>query len=373
MVTPLPESTSDIQHASRSMDSELTLPKSGFAHADPLPLFPASPPPERGRAMDAPIRRLHTHSRAFSHSPQPMYHGALDTHHTHSDLGFYESSSRFDDGAMEPYFSHTSTDAVEDYLDASVIAAHFLDLPNHCSSGSQNSFAHSYPLSDTSASSPEATDTASSSSPRADVFSAHSSPGYRQLDLPDTARPHSGFGRRSQSSHFLDPYVHHALDNGYTLPRPASYHESAIIQRSGNTWNPYPVPSLPYISQSSRSASSRPVSPSTANAFRGMGHYPVPDDVRRWPQMFKINQVKKIGPKKQTMACLFCRERKIGCTRPAEDNPDQTCNQCARRKRICEYPTESRRGQHTRHRNNSKKLLAIDVATVSPPTLPASI
>jgi hypothetical protein len=56
-----------------------------------------------------------------------------------------------------------------------------------------------------------------------------------------------------------------------------------------------------------------------------MGHYPVPDDVRRWPQMFKINQVKKIGPKKQTMACLFCRERKIGCTRPAEDNPDQTC------------------------------------------------
>jgi hypothetical protein len=199
MVTPLPESTSDIQHASRSMDSELTLPKSGFAHADPLPLFPASPPPERGRAMDAPIRRLHTHSRAFSHSPQPMYHGALDTHHTHSDvsvlatfmitllmfiqLGFYESSSRFDDGAMEPYFSHTSTDAVEDYLDASVIAAHFLDLPNHCSSGSQNSFAHSYPLSDTSASSPEATDTASSSSPRADVFSAHSSPGYRQLDV----------------------------------------------------------------------------------------------------------------------------------------------------------------------------------------------
>ncbi|KAJ6592611.1 hypothetical protein B0H19DRAFT_851825, partial [Mycena capillaripes] len=52
--------------------------------------------------------------------------------------------------------------------------------------------------------------------------------------------------------------------------------------------------------------------------------------------------------KKPTLACLFCRERKIGCIRPAEDNPDQTCNQCVRRKRICEYPKESRRGHHRR-------------------------
>ncbi|KAJ7710417.1 hypothetical protein B0H17DRAFT_836472, partial [Mycena rosella] len=57
---------------------------------------------------------------------------------------------------------------------------------------------------------------------------------------------------------------------------------------------------------------------------------------------------KKTSAKKQMMACLFCRERKIGCCRPPEDAPDQTCNQCARRKRKCEYPTESRRGQHTR-------------------------
>ncbi|KAK7035099.1 hypothetical protein R3P38DRAFT_2419123, partial [Favolaschia claudopus] len=52
--------------------------------------------------------------------------------------------------------------------------------------------------------------------------------------------------------------------------------------------------------------------------------------------------------KKQLLACLFCRERKIGCTRPPEDVPDQTCNQCARRKRTCVYPTKSRRGQHIR-------------------------
>ncbi|KAF8189534.1 hypothetical protein K438DRAFT_1471913, partial [Mycena galopus ATCC 62051] len=58
--------------------------------------------------------------------------------------------------------------------------------------------------------------------------------------------------------------------------------------------------------------------------------------------------------KKQMLACLFCRERKIGCSRPPADDPDQTCNQCARRKRKCEYPTESRRGQHTRNRQSSK-------------------
>ncbi|KAJ7113378.1 hypothetical protein C8R44DRAFT_630868 [Mycena epipterygia] len=69
--------------------------------------------------------------------------------------------------------------------------------------------------------------------------------------------------------------------------------------------------------------------------------------------------------KKQILACLFCRERKIGCTRPDADNPDQTCNQCVRRKRRCEYPTESRRGQHARRR--TKKY---NVPTVIPPSLP---
>ncbi|KAJ7200208.1 hypothetical protein GGX14DRAFT_372421 [Mycena pura] len=52
------------------------------------------------------------------------------------------------------------------------------------------------------------------------------------------------------------------------------------------------------------------------------------------------------------MACLFCRARKIGCIRPPENEPDQTCNQCLRRKLTCGYPTESRRGYHTRTTNS---------------------
>ncbi|KAG8220857.1 hypothetical protein J3R82DRAFT_2351 [Butyriboletus roseoflavus] len=70
----------------------------------------------------------------------------------------------------------------------------------------------------------------------------------------------------------------------------------------------------------------------------------IPDD-----QVMK--EAKKPGEqKKQALACLFCRERKIACGRPPAHNPDQTCNQCARRRIKCEYPTESRRGQHKRRR-----------------------
>ncbi|KZP20265.1 hypothetical protein FIBSPDRAFT_742488 [Athelia psychrophila] len=54
--------------------------------------------------------------------------------------------------------------------------------------------------------------------------------------------------------------------------------------------------------------------------------------------------------KKQALACLFCRERKIACGRPEAGSDDPTCNQCARRHICCEYPKESRRGQHKRTR-----------------------
>ncbi|KAJ7463847.1 hypothetical protein B0H11DRAFT_2240787 [Mycena galericulata] len=263
------------------------------------------------------------------------------------------------------------------------MAAQYLDLPNHCSDIRHDQFAPSYPLSDSSASSPEATDTASSSSPRTDIFSTHSSPGHFMADLPDsptTARPSSGFRRHPPSQHYLGQYGHpNHVDRRYQdnllLPRPGSFHSSPVQQRPVNNWGYHP-PSLPFISQSSRyHQMSRPPSPAAPHHPNTFAQFPVAEDLHRWPQMFKINQVKKAGAKKQMMACLFCRERKIGCQRPAEHEPDQTCNQCARRKRKCEYPTESRRGQHTRNRHNSKKFLGLEdpkISPVMPPKLPAS-
>lgn len=69
-----------------------------------------------------------------------------------------------------------------------------------------------------------------------------------------------------------------------------------------------------------------------------------------------------------SLACFFCRERKIACGRPEEGNMDMACkyvtdrlsivsdltkstlrvSQCARRAYLCEYPKESHRGQHKR-------------------------
>jgi hypothetical protein len=72
------------------------------------------------------------------------------------------------------------------------------------------------------------------------------------------------------------------------------------------------------------------------------------------------------GKPKRTLACLFCRDRKIACGQPPESKADRTCeyvqlitggtttnyrpyrSQCARRKLVCQYPTESRRGVHKR-------------------------
>ncbi|KAF9077323.1 hypothetical protein BDP27DRAFT_1312201 [Rhodocollybia butyracea] len=61
-------------------------------------------------------------------------------------------------------------------------------------------------------------------------------------------------------------------------------------------------------------------------------------------------------PKKQTLACHFCRERKIACGRPVPGSLESTCNQCARRNLICTYPTESRRGQHKRKMQKPRDL-----------------
>ncbi|KAJ6522475.1 hypothetical protein B0H19DRAFT_973461, partial [Mycena capillaripes] len=59
--------------------------------------------------------------------------------------------------------------------------------------------------------------------------------------------------------------------------------------------------------------------------------------------------------KRQALACLFCRERKIACGRPAAAAGEKTCSQCIRRGRDCVYPTESRRGQHSRIKSLARR------------------
>lgn len=142
-----------------------------------------------------------------------------------------------------------------------------------------------------------------------------------------TPRRHSGFGRTPQPPRYDATYDHHGYtENNYrddlVLPRPASFHESPMHHRSANNWG-YPPSTLPSIShQHGRYAMTR--LPTLSNPHP-VHQFPVAEDLHRWPQMFKVNQVTKTGAKKQMMACLFCRARKIGCSRPPEDAPDQTC------------------------------------------------
>ncbi|KAH9961543.1 hypothetical protein BC827DRAFT_1202738 [Russula dissimulans] len=50
----------------------------------------------------------------------------------------------------------------------------------------------------------------------------------------------------------------------------------------------------------------------------------------------------------QPLACFFCRGRKIACG-PATNlgSGDRTCEPCARRRLVCEYPAESYRGRRS--------------------------
>ncbi|KAN0128721.1 hypothetical protein V8E53_013442 [Lactarius tabidus] len=48
----------------------------------------------------------------------------------------------------------------------------------------------------------------------------------------------------------------------------------------------------------------------------------------------------------QPLACFFCRGRKIACGPPVNlGTGDRTCEPCARRRLVCEYPAESYRGR----------------------------
>ncbi|KAK6985114.1 hypothetical protein R3P38DRAFT_3102056, partial [Favolaschia claudopus] len=71
---------------------------------------------------------------------------------------------------------------------------------------------------------------------------------------------------------------------------------------------------------------------------------------------FKFSHAKAGGlTKKQPLSCYFCRERKIACGRPEDGSIDGTCNQCARRKIECRYPTVSHRGQRSRIKSAARK------------------
>ncbi|KAI9455789.1 hypothetical protein BJY52DRAFT_1224506 [Lactarius psammicola] len=66
------------------------------------------------------------------------------------------------------------------------------------------------------------------------------------------------------------------------------------------------------------------------------------------------------------LACLFCRRRKIQCRPLLGDRQDNTCQQCAKRCRQCEYPEMTWRGRG-RKRSHSDDLEESDCEEDLPP------
>ncbi|KAJ7863324.1 hypothetical protein B0H14DRAFT_3862896 [Mycena olivaceomarginata] len=209
---------------------------------------------------------------------------------------------------------------------------------------------HSHPQNQASESSTDIWGTSSMSSHSKDSFDVYGSQSFQHGKTP---RPRS----RPTPMYYLPPY---SQDTQSTLP--ASH-------KSQNPATPSPPPTSwagahPRLPPSSRGAGQSTGSPSQPQLFGSMGCFPIMSELRHWPQVFN-NEISP-APKRPTLACLFCRERKIGCMRPSKDNPDQSCNQCVRRKRVCEYPTECRRGQHVRRRRSTKSNTPALISPASP-------
>ncbi|KAL0946280.1 hypothetical protein HGRIS_012531 [Hohenbuehelia grisea] len=120
---------------------------------------------------------------------------------------------------------------------------------------------------------------------------------------------------------------------------------SIAVQQGGLGWQSSSAPLS--TDHSSPSAPKSTKSRGSSAAVSQKTRHSAPEDFIIVPP--KLSTIKKNADKKQSLACLFCRERKIACGRPAEGSKDPTCNQCARRSFKCEYPKESRRGQHKRN------------------------
>ncbi|KAF7303393.1 Zn(2)-C6 fungal-type domain-containing protein [Mycena indigotica] len=133
-------------------------------------------------------------------------------------------------------------------------------------------------------------------------------------------------------------------DKEWTSPSPYSAYRptSASTTTPVTTALPTPIVSRPSLV------------PHIIHTLEQQPQQPLPqyDPLNSEPLRFSHAARPGFGPpgrtKKQALSCFFCRERKIACGRPEDGSVDGRCNQCARRKIACTYPTVSHRGQHSR-------------------------
>ncbi|KAJ7732980.1 hypothetical protein B0H16DRAFT_1580240 [Mycena metata] len=200
-----------------------------------------------------------------------------------------------------------------------------------------------------SAPSPAGSGTSSGSMSGHETLERHPCLEYETPPSKDTHRPFPGRGKAPNSMYSAAPHLRHNTETAFR-PTP----EWPVPQLQHDThWGTAPS-YLPYISQKNRGGVPQ-ISPYPQ--YNVVERLPTAEELRNWPQVFNNLKGTTVA-KKPTLACHFCR-----CIRPGEEEADQTCNQCVRRKRVCVYPLESRRGQHARRRRSDKP-------STPPPTQP---
>ncbi|KAJ6488448.1 hypothetical protein DFH09DRAFT_1209504 [Mycena vulgaris] len=227
-------------------------------------------------------------------------------HHLFAEL---EPPSRHTNGARFPHEYPASVDMMHDagdedfFIDISALADQYLDLSEHCPVPSRSRS----PYSD------------STQSEGADINQLPSKRGrVTEHELPPLPSTHvsddefEGEGHPGGTRTGLSPFYH--------SPSPAL--DAAPPARSHQSHSSHPT-----------HPASRPAGPT-----------------------LKFTEARKDGrSNRQALACFFCRKRKIACGGPSKASGDQTCNQCARRHVPCEYPNESRRGQHSRIKSLARR------------------
>ncbi|KAJ7458599.1 hypothetical protein FB451DRAFT_1406352 [Mycena latifolia] len=232
-----------------------------------------------------------------------------------------EPLSRYSDGQRVPqYYSPprgANTANNEDFIDLTALADQYLDLSGHCLIPSR------------------------STSPYSDSTQA-SDAGY--MDGPPSKR------RRMTEVGFRRSLLYSAYD--LTILRPQHLPRLPPIPTSDDEGDDefhrgaehtglspfYYSPSPPH--HEAELPTQRQPSYTSHTAHRP-AHPPA--------SALKFTEARNDGrSKRQALACFFCRKRKIACGGPPKGSADQTCNQCTRRGVECGYPTESKRGQHSR-------------------------
>ncbi|KAH8996519.1 hypothetical protein EDB86DRAFT_2919099 [Lactarius hatsudake] len=159
--------------------------------------------------------------------------------------------------------------------------------------------------------------------------------GYWYADKTQGAHPHQymNVDHCVSTQEYLDPYDIHLHHHQAPFTNVTLFELAPLLNSPTSTCTPSP--------HSSNSESSSPAeTPVRLPGPRRPSSAHTPGVGRRAPKTRRTPRAV------QPLACFFCRGRKIACGPPVNlGTGDRTCEPCARRRLVCEYPAESYRGR----------------------------